>query len=73
MFGSVVADAAEASASPPDGDGWVTATVPIESLTHAHGELLRLGDDRQARTVLGHLGGPPAVLCDEPPPLVGRP
>jgi predicted DNA-binding transcriptional regulator YafY len=38
-----VADAVETTASPPDAEGWVTATVPIESLTHAHGELLRLG------------------------------
>lgn len=28
---------------PPDADGWVRAVVPIESVRHAHGELLRLG------------------------------
>ena len=39
----LVAAAAETSAGPPDADGWVTAVVPIESLTHAHGDLLRLG------------------------------
>ncbi|QGN48739.1 helix-turn-helix transcriptional regulator [Micromonospora sp. WMMD558] len=41
----VVVAAAEGSAGPPDDAGWVTATVPIESLTHAHGDLLRLGAD----------------------------
>jgi predicted DNA-binding transcriptional regulator YafY len=28
---------------PPDADGWARAVVPIESVLHAHGELLRLG------------------------------
>lgn len=31
----------------PDADGWVRATVPIESVRHAHAELLRLGADVQ--------------------------
>ena len=31
--------------SPPDEVGWVTATVPIESLTHAESEFLKLGPD----------------------------
>ncbi|MEV0810083.1 WYL domain-containing protein [Micromonospora sp. NPDC050200] len=39
----VVVAAAEANAGDPDADGWVTTVVPIESLTHAHGDLLRLG------------------------------
>ncbi|MEV4544613.1 helix-turn-helix transcriptional regulator [Micromonospora echinaurantiaca] len=39
----VVAGAAEGNAGPPDAAGWVTTVVPIESLTHAHGDLLRLG------------------------------
>ncbi|MFI7215444.1 helix-turn-helix transcriptional regulator [Micromonospora maritima] len=39
----VVVAAAEASAGPPDEAGWVRAVIPIESLTHAHGDLLRLG------------------------------
>ncbi|MFJ2830639.1 helix-turn-helix transcriptional regulator [Streptomyces sp. NPDC087263] len=29
----------------PDKDGWMQATVPIESIDHAHGEFLRLGTD----------------------------
>ncbi|MFI2713389.1 helix-turn-helix transcriptional regulator [Micromonospora sp. NPDC018662] len=41
----VVVAAAEASAGPPDAAGWVRAVIPIESLTHAHGDLLRLGAD----------------------------
>lgn len=42
MSAAVVAAVGE-SASAPDGDGWVTATVPIESLTHAQTEFLGLG------------------------------
>jgi predicted DNA-binding transcriptional regulator YafY len=38
-----VLDAVAATASEPDGQGWVCATIPIESIDHAHGELLRLG------------------------------
>lgn len=38
-----VVAAVEHSAGPPDESGWVRAVVPIESLTHAHGDLLRLG------------------------------
>ncbi|MEV7344548.1 YafY family protein [Streptomyces sp. NPDC093544] len=36
--------AVEANAR-PDEDGWIQATVPIESIDHAHGEFLRLGTD----------------------------
>ncbi|MET7866371.1 helix-turn-helix transcriptional regulator [Micromonospora taraxaci] len=45
IAGDPVVTAVEASAGPPDARGWVTAVLPIESLTHAHGELLRLGAD----------------------------
>ncbi|GAA0996018.1 YafY family protein [Acrocarpospora macrocephala] len=38
-----VINAVNETASPPDELGWITATIPIESLIHAHGELLRLG------------------------------
>ncbi|SCL73022.1 Predicted DNA-binding transcriptional regulator YafY, contains an HTH and WYL domains [Micromonospora citrea] len=41
----LVAASAERTAGPPDDAGWVTAVIPIESLTHAHGDLLRLGAD----------------------------
>lgn len=40
-----VATAAKQSAQPPDEDGWVRATLPIESPEHALGEFLRLGAD----------------------------
>ncbi|MFI6262784.1 helix-turn-helix transcriptional regulator [Micromonospora sp. NPDC051006] len=43
----VVVAAVESSAGPPDEAGWVTAALPIESLTHAHGDLLRLGAEVQ--------------------------
>jgi predicted DNA-binding transcriptional regulator YafY len=38
-----VAAAARETAGPPDGEGWITVTVPIESAGHALGEFLRLG------------------------------
>jgi predicted DNA-binding transcriptional regulator YafY len=37
--------AVSATASQPDGAGWITATVPIESLENAETEFLRLGAD----------------------------
>ena len=40
-----VMEALRRTESPPDGDGWVTATVPIESLTHAESEFLKLCRD----------------------------
>jgi len=43
LFDGAVVAAADRSASPPDAAGWITATIPIESLTHAESELLRLG------------------------------
>ncbi|GAA0439410.1 transcriptional regulator [Acrocarpospora corrugata] len=42
-MGAQTINAVTGTASPPDAQGWITATVPIESLTHAHGEFLRLG------------------------------
>lgn len=42
-----VARAATDSAR-PDGAGWVRSTIPIESVEHAVGELLRLGTDVEA-------------------------
>ncbi|HEY2792920.1 MAG TPA: YafY family protein [Micromonosporaceae bacterium] len=43
LMAGAVADSVEASASEPDARGWVTATMPIESLIHAHTEMLKLG------------------------------
>ncbi|MFG2107141.1 helix-turn-helix transcriptional regulator [Micromonospora chersina] len=45
-----VVAAVDASAGPPDAAGWVRAVVPIESLTHAHGDLLRLGAEVEVLT-----------------------
>lgn len=45
LLASPVVDAFHATASPPDAAGWTTATVPIESVTHATTELLKLGAD----------------------------
>jgi predicted DNA-binding transcriptional regulator YafY len=42
-MGALVADAVDATASAPDAEGWVTATIPVESPTHTQGELLRVG------------------------------
>ncbi len=43
LLSPAVVSAADATASPPDGSGWVTAVVPIESVRHAHQDFLRLG------------------------------
>jgi predicted DNA-binding transcriptional regulator YafY len=42
-LGAAVAQAAEASASPADAAGWRRVTIPIESVTHAAQQVLRLG------------------------------
>jgi predicted DNA-binding transcriptional regulator YafY len=42
-FSPTVAKAVERSARPPDADGRVEVTIPIESVEHAARELLRLG------------------------------
>jgi predicted DNA-binding transcriptional regulator YafY len=44
---AAVISAVEAGAGPPDEHGWITAAVPIESVTHAHGEFLRLGAEAE--------------------------
>jgi predicted DNA-binding transcriptional regulator YafY len=46
--------AVEATASPPDPHGWVTATVPIENLNHAQRTFLGFGADVEVL-------GPPAL------------
>jgi predicted DNA-binding transcriptional regulator YafY len=43
LMSSAVIEAVDATAGAPDVLGWVTATVPIESLTHARTEFLKLG------------------------------
>jgi predicted DNA-binding transcriptional regulator YafY len=42
-----LARAAQASAGLPDAEGWVTVTLPIESIDHATAMLLRLGADAE--------------------------
>ena len=44
-FSPVVAQAVQRTAGEPDAAGWVTVTVPIESIDHAAREMLRLGAD----------------------------
>jgi predicted DNA-binding transcriptional regulator YafY len=48
LWPAVPAKAARETASPPDGDGWVTCTIPIESVQHARFDLLKLGGDAEA-------------------------
>jgi predicted DNA-binding transcriptional regulator YafY len=45
LLGQLEARAVAESAGAPAGDGWVTATLPIESTRHAESVLLRLGAD----------------------------
>jgi predicted DNA-binding transcriptional regulator YafY len=40
-----MARAAHDTAGPPDDDGWVRSTIPIESIRHGHSDLLKLGSD----------------------------
>jgi predicted DNA-binding transcriptional regulator YafY len=47
VFPPEMARHARASAGPPDEDGWLTTTVPIESVKHGHIELLKLGADAE--------------------------
>ncbi|MGQ4363810.1 helix-turn-helix transcriptional regulator [Streptomyces sp. SAS_272] len=43
LFESAVLDAVGSSARPPDTHGWIEAFIPIESTTHALGEIFRIG------------------------------
>ncbi|MCP2168919.1 helix-turn-helix transcriptional regulator [Goodfellowiella coeruleoviolacea] len=43
LLGPVLAKAALANAERPDQDGWVRTVLPIESIRHAHADLLKLG------------------------------
>lgn len=47
LLGPVVGRAIRAAAGTPDGDGWVTAVIPIESVEHALHDLLRFGPDAE--------------------------
>jgi predicted DNA-binding transcriptional regulator YafY len=69
----------EIPAQTPDGAGWGTAVVAIESLTHAHDEFLRLGAEIEVlspadlRARLATTARALAVLYDGPPRAVRRP
>ncbi|MFI7541493.1 helix-turn-helix transcriptional regulator [Actinoplanes sp. NPDC049599] len=47
VFPPEMSRTARARAGPPDADGWLTTTVPIESARHGHIELLKLGADAE--------------------------
>jgi predicted DNA-binding transcriptional regulator YafY len=47
VFPPEMARMARAGAGPPGDDGWLTTTVPIESIRHGHIELLKLGADAE--------------------------
>lgn len=47
VLGRAVADAAEASAGPPDACGWTRHVIPIESIEVATRDMLRLGSDAE--------------------------
>jgi predicted DNA-binding transcriptional regulator YafY len=53
-LGHSVAEAAQRTASRPDGQGWIRCTVPIETVEAGARELLRLGEDVE-------IEGPPAL------------
>jgi predicted DNA-binding transcriptional regulator YafY len=46
-FSPVVAQAVHRTANTPDAAGWVTVTVPIESVDHAAREMLKLGAEAE--------------------------
>src|SRR6266851_1725072 len=47
VLGSFVAQAAAETATPPDADGWVSVTIPIESVERAASGLIALGADAE--------------------------
>jgi deazaflavin-dependent oxidoreductase (nitroreductase family) len=47
VFPPEMARVARQSAGDPDPSGWLTTTVPIESIRHGHTELLKLGADAE--------------------------
>jgi predicted DNA-binding transcriptional regulator YafY len=47
VLGSLVAQAAAETATPPDADGWVSVTIPIESVERAASGLIALGADAE--------------------------
>ncbi len=47
VFPPEMSRTARACAGPPGDDGWLTTTVPIESIRHGHIELLKLGADAE--------------------------
>src|SRR5882672_8622286 len=47
VLGSAVARAAAETATPPDADGWVSVTIPIESVERAASGLIALGADAE--------------------------
>jgi len=48
VFGSAVVQSAAETAGPPDADGWVRVSIPIESVEQAAADLVRLGTDAEA-------------------------
>ena len=47
LLGSLVAQAAAKTATPVDADGWVSVTIPIESIERAASGLIALGADAE--------------------------
>ena len=43
LYGTAVLESVAASATAPDDEGWIRAVLPIEGLTHAVGEVFKLG------------------------------
>lgn len=47
LLAPAVAEAGARSAGPPDTDGWMAVEIPIESIDHAAGEILKLGAEAE--------------------------